>query len=73
MVAEEPKGLTRESGGVTSEGMQGDAKDVYNTSLPVNRGANNRVYLCRIRWDRRTPAFSRDAERHRHEKGAWRR
>ncbi|MBU0714533.1 MAG: exo-alpha-sialidase [Verrucomicrobia bacterium] len=37
-----------ESWVVTSEGMHGDAKDYRNLELTERRGANNRVYLCRI-------------------------
>ncbi len=37
---------------VTSECMQGDAKDPYNLALTEQRGANNRVYLGRVLWDR---------------------
>ncbi len=41
-----------ESWVVTSEGMQGDAKDPYNLELTEKRGANARVYIARIKWDR---------------------
>ncbi len=41
-----------ESWVVTSECMQGDAKDWKNIELTERRGANNRVYVCRVRWDR---------------------
>jgi hypothetical protein len=41
-----------ESWVVTSEGMQGDAKQPYNLELTEKRGANNRVYISRILWDR---------------------
>ena len=39
-----------ESWVVTSEGMQGDSKEPMNLELTEQRGANNRVYLCRILW-----------------------
>jgi hypothetical protein len=42
---------TAESWVVTSECMQGDAKDPMNLLLTEARGANGRVYLCRILWD----------------------
>ncbi len=41
-----------ESWVITSEGMQGDAKDPYNLELTEQRGANNRVYIARIKWDK---------------------
>jgi len=37
---------------IASEGMRGDAKDTMNLSLTEKRGADNRVYLARIKWDR---------------------
>lgn len=37
---------------VTSEHMQGDAKAPFNLELTERRGANARVYLCRLIWDR---------------------
>jgi hypothetical protein len=40
-----------ESWVVTSEGMRGDAKDHANLAFAEQRGANNRVYVCRILWD----------------------
>jgi hypothetical protein len=36
---------------VTSECMHGDAKDPMNLDLTEARGGNNRVYVCRVRWD----------------------
>ncbi len=42
----------QESWVITSEGMQGDAKEPMNLSLTEGRGADNRVYLCRIVWDK---------------------
>lgn len=41
-----------ESWVVTTEHMQGDAHDPYNLELTERRGANARVYLCRIHWSR---------------------
>ena len=41
-----------ESWVVTSEGMHGDATDPMNLELTESRGANNRVWLARIRWNR---------------------
>ncbi|OPZ27856.1 MAG: hypothetical protein BWZ02_01497 [Lentisphaerae bacterium ADurb.BinA184] len=35
---------------VTSEGMQGDARNPMDVTLAERRGADNRVYLCRLRW-----------------------
>ncbi|MCM8768758.1 MAG: glycoside hydrolase [Candidatus Omnitrophica bacterium] len=40
----------KESWVLTSEGMQGDAKNPYNIQLTFHRGANNRIYLCRLLW-----------------------
>ena len=37
---------------VTSECMHGDAHDPMNVELTRRRGADNRVWLARIRWDR---------------------
>lgn len=37
---------------VTSEGMHGDAGNPMNLDLTEKRGADNRVYLCRIHWNR---------------------
>lgn len=37
---------------VTSEGMHGDAQDPMNLALTEARGANNRVWLARIIWNR---------------------
>ena len=41
-----------ESWVVTAEGMHGDSQDVMNLDLTEQRGADNRAYLCRIRWNR---------------------
>ncbi|HOL67266.1 MAG TPA: sialidase family protein, partial [bacterium] len=41
----------QESWVLTSEGMQGDARDPYNIELSFQRGADNRVYLCRLIWN----------------------
>ncbi|MFZ4695154.1 MAG: hypothetical protein ACOYMV_08520, partial [Verrucomicrobiia bacterium] len=41
-----------ESWVVTSEGMRGDARDHSNLAFAEQRGANNRVHVCRILWDR---------------------
>lgn len=41
-----------ESWVITSEGMQGDAKRPMDLALTEQRGANARVYLARIQWDR---------------------
>ncbi|MBI3985526.1 MAG: exo-alpha-sialidase [Lentisphaerae bacterium] len=41
-----------ESWVVTTEHMQGDARYPHNLELTERRGANARVYLCRIQWDR---------------------
>ncbi len=35
-----------------TEGMQGDAQNPYDIARTVRRGANNRVYLCRIIWNK---------------------
>lgn len=43
---------SQESWVVTSECMQGDANDPYNLELTESRGANNRVNICRILWDK---------------------
>ena len=43
---------TDESWVVNSECMHGDAQDPYNLELTEARGADNRVYVCRLRWDR---------------------
>jgi hypothetical protein len=43
---------TGESWVTDAECMQGDAQDPYNIELTRQRGADNRVYLCRIIWDR---------------------
>jgi len=40
-----------ESWVVNSECMHGDAEDPYNLDLTESRGSNNRVYVCRIKWD----------------------
>ena len=40
-----------ESWVVTSECMQGDAEDPYDIARTEARGANNRVYICRILWN----------------------
>lgn len=37
---------------VTSEGMHGDAQDPMNLELTEARGANNRVWLARLMWNR---------------------
>jgi len=37
---------------VTSEGMHGDAREPMNLELTESRGANNRVWLARLIWDR---------------------
>ncbi len=39
-----------ESWVVTSECMQGDAKNPQDLALTESRGANNRVILVRLRW-----------------------
>ena len=36
---------------VVAEGMHGDAEEPMNLSLSEKRGANNRVYLARIKWE----------------------
>jgi hypothetical protein len=41
-----------ESWVITSEHMQGDAKKPMDLERTENRGANARVYLARIRWDK---------------------
>ena len=41
-----------ESWVITSEGMQGDAGHPMDLALTEQRGANARVYLARIRWDK---------------------
>ncbi len=41
-----------ESWVITSECMHGDAKDPYNLELTENRGANNRVYIARVKWNK---------------------
>jgi hypothetical protein len=41
-----------ESWVITSEHMQGDAKKPMDLERTENRGANGRVYLARIRWDK---------------------
>jgi hypothetical protein len=43
---------SRESWVTTSECMQGDAKNWRDLELTERRGANNRVYVTRILWDR---------------------
>jgi hypothetical protein len=35
---------------VTSECMQGDAKNTLNLELTERRGGNNRIYIARIKW-----------------------
>jgi hypothetical protein len=35
---------------VTTECMQGDARNTQNLELTEQRGGNNRVYIARIRW-----------------------
>lgn len=42
-----------ESWVVTSEGMHGDAQRPMDIRLPEARGANNRVWLARLRWHQR--------------------
>jgi hypothetical protein len=42
----------RESWVTTSECMQADAKNWRDLALTERRGANNRVYVSRILWDR---------------------
>jgi len=37
---------------VAHEDMQGDAQDPYNLELTEKRGADSRVYIARIRWNR---------------------
>lgn len=37
---------------LTSEGMHGDAKNPMDVRLTESRGANNRIYIVRIKWDR---------------------
>jgi hypothetical protein len=39
-----------ESWVITSECMQGDAKDNMNLALTEQRGGNNRIYAARVRW-----------------------
>ncbi len=39
-----------ETWGMDAEGMRGDAKKPFDIARTVQRGANNRVYLCRIIW-----------------------
>ena len=41
-----------ESWVLTAESMAGDAEDQYDLARTEQRGANNRVYVCRIVWDR---------------------
>ncbi|MDD5599392.1 MAG: hypothetical protein PHV82_15705, partial [Victivallaceae bacterium] len=41
-----------ESWVVDSEYMKGDSKNPDDIELTVKRGANNRIYLCRIKWDK---------------------
>ena len=42
----------RESWVITSECMHGDAKRPMEIELTERRGANARVYLARIQWDK---------------------
>ena len=35
-----------------AESMLGDAQKPFDISRTIARGANNRVYLCRIIWDK---------------------
>ncbi len=42
--------MARETWVTEVEGMQGDAQDPYDIARTVRRGANNRLYLCRIQW-----------------------
>jgi len=37
---------------VTSEGMRGVTTNKFDLAETEKRGANNRVYLCRLRWNR---------------------
>jgi hypothetical protein len=48
---------------VAAEGMQGDAKDCMNLSLTEKRGANNRVYLARIKWDHQSSKLSKKPQK----------
>ncbi len=41
-----------ESWVITSECMHGDAKDPYNLEITEKRGANNRIYVARIKWNK---------------------
>jgi hypothetical protein len=47
-----------ESWVMDAEGMQGDAKNPMDLSLTAARGANNRLYLCRIQWSKPNRAFN---------------
>lgn len=42
---------------VDVEAMQGDANDLFNTAKTVARGANNRIYICRILWNKLNKIF----------------
>jgi len=41
-----------ESWVITSEGMHGDAEEPMNLDLSESRGADNRVWLARIVWNK---------------------
>jgi len=41
-----------ESWVLDAEGMHGDAEKPFDIERTLRRGANNRLYLCRIQWDR---------------------
>ena len=41
-----------ESWVLDAEGMQGDAEQPFDIARTVHRGANNRLYLCRILWNK---------------------
>lgn len=41
-----------ESWVVDAEGMQGDAQKPFDIARTIQRGANNRLYLCRIVWSK---------------------
>ncbi len=43
---------------VTSECMQGDAEDPYDIARTEARGANNRVFICRVQWERPNNLFA---------------
>ncbi len=41
-----------ESWVIDAEGLQGDAQKPLDIARTLRRGANNRLYLCRVRWNR---------------------